>query len=90
MAAKEGRCHSCGQQVLWARDEAGKRVPLDPEPVGDGVVLLVETENGKLLAFVKRWIRDVGYGYRYDGMGREWFGRYARHSATCPAAEVSA
>ena len=73
--------------MLWARNEAGRRISLEPEPVADGSVLLVETENGKLLAFVERWLAGVGYGYRYDGgdSGKEWFGRYARHSTTCTA-----
>lgn len=27
-----GRCRSCGREVVWAKTQAGKHMPVDPEP----------------------------------------------------------
>jgi hypothetical protein len=34
-------CRSCGAQIVWAVTEAGKRMPVDPEPSPDGNVELI-------------------------------------------------
>lgn len=90
------RCRDCGAKVLWARSETGKRIPVDTEPRADGDLMLVTTENGKLLALAGRWLyeqradgfsRQSYYGYGYDGRGTEHFGRYVAHRATCTASE---
>lgn len=47
------RCRSCGAPIVWAVTAAGKRMPLDAEPVyaiGSGVVSL----NGDEVAVVER------------------------------------
>lgn len=87
-ATSEGRCRQCGAAILWARGEDGRRRAVDPQPGADGELILIKTEQGKLLAFTKRWIiekRGDGfsgngyYGYRYTGMGAEQFGLYVPH-----------
>lgn len=27
------RCKSCGAEIIWATTKAGRKIPLDPEPV---------------------------------------------------------
>lgn len=92
----EGRCRQCGEAVLWARSEDGRRVAVEREPRADGDTILVRTETGKLLAFVARWRiarRKDGfsgngyYGYLYDGCGVEEFSRYILHRNICPYSE---
>lgn len=76
-------CKDCKAKIVWARTEGGKRIALDPEPHSDGSIRLWETANGKLLAFVQRWLPngpDGGYGYDAPKeAAREWFGHYIRH-----------
>lgn len=33
-------CRSCGAPVIWALTEAGKRIPVDPEPMAGGNIVL--------------------------------------------------
>ncbi len=89
MAVEFTLCRDCGASILWARDESGQRIAMEPEPAADGRLRLLETERSKLLAFAERW-RWTEQGGSYDfgsyvGMGKEWFGLYRRHS--CPARE---
>ncbi len=66
---------------------------MDSEPAADGALMLVETPKGKLLAFASRWIKDaIGNGrwcrwweaFGDPLAGREFFGRYAPHTLSCP------
>lgn len=34
------RCRSCDAEIIWSRTENNKPIPLDPEPVHGGNVLL--------------------------------------------------
>lgn len=86
------RCRDCGAHILWARSETGKRIPVDHEPSAEGNLLLVSTENGKLLALAKRWIiansrggySGQGYSsYGYFGQGEQHSSRYVPHHTTC-------
>ena len=36
------RCSSCGASIRWARTEKGKAIPVDPEPVTDGNLIVDE------------------------------------------------
>lgn len=40
-------CRSCGAPVLWAQTPAGKAMPLNPQPVPNGNVLLVDRQAGR-------------------------------------------
>ena len=33
-------CRSCGAPILWRETHAGRRMPIDPEPVADGNVVI--------------------------------------------------
>jgi hypothetical protein len=35
-------CKSCGAPVRWARTDAGKNIPIDPDPRPDGNIQLVD------------------------------------------------
>jgi len=43
----DARCRSCGALILWARTEAGRRIPLDayPHPVGN---LVLDVRAGRV------------------------------------------
>ena len=36
------RCRSCRRPILWAETEKGRRIPIDPQPVTDGNIVLHE------------------------------------------------
>jgi hypothetical protein len=63
-------CRSCGAEIRWARTVAGKRIPLDPQPVEGGNLAPTFGPVGQILVRV---------------VGRPWNGRRWRsHFATCP------
>ena len=42
------RCLSCGAPIIWAvNDSSGLRMPVDPEPVDDGNILLSVVASGQ-------------------------------------------
>jgi hypothetical protein len=63
------RCRSCRAPTIWARTVAGRRLPLDLEPIADGNVII---RNG--VAMVLR----VGQVVADDEPC------YVAHFATCP------
>lgn len=66
-------CRSCGADVLWAK--TGKSMPIDPEPVEDGNVLLYRTPQGlRVVVMSKGDHPDPGAS------------RHTTHFATCPNA----
>lgn len=38
-------CASCGDEVIWAITPAGKRAPIDRDPVVDGNVLVLQPKG---------------------------------------------
>lgn len=38
----QSRCRSCGQIIDWAITENGRRMPLDPDPVDTGNLVVVD------------------------------------------------
>lgn len=71
------RCRDCGADILFARTEAGKLMPLDPERLDrgdpDANVAVTRDHTGRLLA---RVLKDGEDPYRH-----EW--RAIPHFATC-------
>lgn len=65
-------CRSCGAEILWATTSlAGMRMPVDPEPTGDGTLVLVRAGSAPIVA--NRRDDDAGPFYR-------------SHFSTCPDA----
>ena len=73
-------CRSCGAQIIWARTERGKRMPLDAEPVVD------VTARG---LFVLREKTNPGGPLALAAWGLDCFTdrHYQSHFATCPNAD---
>lgn len=38
--SEQGRCRSCNAAILWVETESGRRMPLDPEPMEDGSIII--------------------------------------------------
>lgn len=73
--AREGTCRSCGAEVLWAKTQQGRAIPLDREPVASGNV-----EFTGVLDTVRVLAPD-GDAVLFGGP------RYVSHFATCPQAD---
>jgi hypothetical protein len=43
-------CSTCGNEIIWARTETGKRMPIDPTPSPDGNLVL---SRGEMLPTVR-------------------------------------
>lgn len=69
-------CRSCRAEIWWARTESGKRIPLDPEPVPDGNVVVVQDSPPvvRVLAAADLPLHIVP--------------TYKSHFATCPHADT--
>lgn len=71
------RATDCQRPILWVRTATGKPMPLDPDPVDDGNVIVV---------------RGIAHVYRDAAAAREATPLYPdlplrkSHHATCPAA----
>ena len=68
-------CRSCDAEVLWARTPQDKAIPIDPEPVEGGNIVLHDPVPGR-----PRTCHFVGRGTPSDGP------RYVSHFTTCPNA----
>lgn len=71
--SEQSRCRSCGAPIWWAVTEKGGRMPLDPDPVPDGNVVI----NNYGVAVV-----ITPGDWTHDGQ------RYVAHFATCPNAKT--
>lgn len=49
-------CFSCGNEIIWARTETGKRMPIDPSPHPEGNLVLY---RGEMLPTVRPVSRIV-------------------------------
>lgn len=80
------RCRSCGASIQWAiTDEKRNMIPLDPEPVEHGNVVVKDphfaTHRGT--AWLVHVLNDVEViGPRIDGEPL-----YVKHFFTCPNAD---
>ena len=75
------RCASCQAEIIWARTNAGKSMPLDLEPNESGTMILVlrHAEGGGVIVgcFYKKAGEPVKPGEK----------RRTSHFSTCPNAQ---
>lgn len=71
--AKLSECRDCKKPIRWATTRRGSKMPLDPDPVPDGNVVLE----------VDGVARVLSRGEQHQGPGA----RYASHFNTCPASK---
>jgi len=74
-----GRCRSCNAPIVWAVSAAkGNRMPLDPDPVPDGNVWIIERpEHGAPI---------VGVTLHHDDLPEGTL-TYVSHFVTCRDAD---
>lgn len=82
----EPRCKSCQAPIRWGRTEKGKGVPLDPEPVSDGNLLLDPDAGMVLVGGNPVAELPVRHLRRGEDPGPDAT-RYRSHFATCPDAD---
>jgi hypothetical protein len=73
-------CRSCGAAIRWAVTATGKRIPLDPEPVDGGNIVIDNSGPHGPIATV------VGKATQ-PGLFGDDSPRYVSHFATCPNAD---
>lgn len=69
---EQGKCRSCGKTIWWLTTTAGNTMPVDPEEVPDGNIVLVDGKAHTL--------RGDLFEEKHEGP------RYKSHFATCPQA----
>lgn len=70
------KCRSCRAPIRWAITDANnKPMPIDPEPVADGNLWVVEWERGT---------PRMGVALSGDGVPAHVPFRYVSHFVTCP------
>jgi hypothetical protein len=77
MTFQTSPCATCQAAVIWAETEAGKRMPVDPEPAAKGNVRLHERPDDVPLAVVLK---------PADLFGKT--GLHLSHFVTCPDADT--
>ncbi|MFD3431133.1 hypothetical protein [Nocardia fluminea] len=70
----DSRCRSCSAPIAWRRTAEGKRIPLDPEPVAGGNLMIAG--NGTALVVGPTASPAINSDIRY-----------VSHFATCPNAD---
>lgn len=63
-----GKCRGCSAAIAWAKTERGKPIPLDPEPVPDGNIV----------------VTDAGIAHFLRSTEMATGPRYVSHFVTCP------
>ena len=72
----DARCRSCQAPIRWVITKAnGRRMPLDPEPVADGNVFVIGTQDGMPLVEVALMSEAVPASEAL---------RYVSHFVSCP------
>lgn len=64
---------TCGAEIIWARLDNGRGIPLDPEPNPNGNIVVVPGGSGGELP-----VRYLRKGEEAEGE------RYVSHFSTCP------
>ncbi len=75
------RCRACNAPMVWGVTESGAKMPVDPEPVEGGNVIVL-SDAGLAGPLVK----VLGEPTLLDGLAEPTV-RYVSHFATCPNAE---
>ena len=68
MIAPLGTCRACPAKILWAKTERGNSIPLDPDPVPDGNIV----------------VTDAGVAHVLRATEMATGPRYVSHFVTCP------
>ena len=76
-----GTCRSCGAPVLWVKTEARKAIPLDPEPVEGGNIIVSVGPGRQETAHTERAEETAARRACPIPEGRTAF---LSHFATCP------
>ena len=79
-------CKSCGAPIQWAITPAGKRIPIDKEPVEDGNIILSSRQMGRIEVTIvpfKEQIETLKAQAKATGRPHLLF---KSHFATCPNA----
>lgn len=75
------RCRSCCAPVLWTITEAGERMPVDPDPVADGNLVL----SVRLAGTDAEHLRSRAFAPLFDRHLQAH--RFRSHFASCPNAD---
>lgn len=76
----EGQCASCGAPIVWCATTRGNRMPVDPEPVADGNLLV----DGTLDVYGRTHDRVLVLTSHDVPLGDP--PRYVSHFQSCPDA----
>lgn len=74
------RCRGCGREIIWAKTDKGKNMPVDPEPAPNGTFVLLRV-GGELRA------RHYSVAMEHVSEVDRPQERYVSHWATCPDAQ---
>lgn len=77
------KCRGCGEEVIWMKTPAGKKMPVDPEPVwieigGRGQKPFIRKDGSFVFG------RKVGDAYENEDPDSNLVEAYESHFATCP------
>ena len=75
------KCSACGAAIVWAVTAKGKRMPVDPEPVVGGNLVLELAGSGAIVR-----VQTAAEKAEAAAVGKVLGTRYVSHFATCPAA----
>lgn len=77
-------CRGCGAPVIWVRTSAGKKMPIDAEPVW----VKMETGGDTFIRADGSFVfgRKVGDAYEDDDPDSNLIEAHESHFATCPQA----
>lgn len=78
------RCRSCKKPILWALTENGRRIPIDPEPVENGNILLQHRPANIPLAVYQT--KEMLAALHEHG-GLQQYRLYLSHFVSCPQAK---
>ena len=75
------KCSACGSEIVWAVTAKGERMPVDPEPIVGGNLILDLSGSGATAR-----VQTAAEKAEAAAAGHVLGTRYVSHFATCPAA----